>query len=301
MAARAQSVTIQAVMKLPPFLLPCVLLAFIVHAVAVAQEDRERPSQDPATWSWVMPEQIPGMIHGTLMSASMKREIGFNVFLPPAYAKVPSMRFSVVYYLHGASGSERSAWEFGDLVRRAIAGGDIGNVIYVFPNSGHYGGYRDWPDGRVMAETWIIRELIPHIDKTYRTIASRDGRALSGWSMGGGGSLRFAMKHPDLFCAAATLSAALGYNENPGDSAAENAKAHADAVRGKTHLYMVVGEDDGLLKAHRPFLEMLDSLKITHSFKSQPGVGHNLASMKELFGKEAVLFLAQHYAKARTE
>jgi enterochelin esterase-like enzyme len=256
------------------------------------------PDRDPATWNWVVPEKIPGVTHATLMSASMKREIGFNVYLPPAYEKSPSLRFPVVYYLHGASGSERSALEFGDLVRRAIAGGEIGDVIYVFPNAGHYGGYRDWPDGRVMAETWIIKELIPHIDATHRTIAAREGRALSGWSMGGGGSLRFVLKYPEMFCAAATLSAALGYNENEGDTAAAHAKDHADAVRGKTGLFMVVGEDDGLYARHKPFLEELDALKITYTFKSQSSVGHNLGRMKELYGAEAVRFLAQHYAKA---
>lgn len=286
-------------MKPPPLLHACVLPFLIASTLALAQNRPERPSQDPATWQWVVPEKIPGMVHGTLMSGSMKREIGFNVFLPPAYEKSSETRFPVVYYLHGASGSERSALEFGDLVRGAIKRGEIGDVIYVFPNGGHYGGWRDWPDGRVMAETWIIKELIPYIDATYRTIASREGRALSGWSMGGGGSLRFVMKHPGMFCAAATLSAALGYNENPGDSAADHAKANADAVRGKTGLFMVVGEDDGLFKAHKPFLETLTALKIGLEFKSQPGVGHNLGKMKELFGADAVRFLAQHYSKAR--
>jgi pimeloyl-ACP methyl ester carboxylesterase len=50
-------------------------------------------------------------------------------------------------------------------------------------------------------------------DRTYRTIASRDGRALCGWSMGGGGALRCALKYPERFCAAASFSAAIGDNE----------------------------------------------------------------------------------------
>jgi len=278
------------------------LLIFLVTLVGsiIAQEAPVKPDRrDPEAWKWVVPDKIPGMIHSTLESPSMKRRMGFNVYLPPAYEESPKMRFPVVYYLHGAGGSEKSAMEIGDLVRNGVKDGSLGDVIYVFPNSGHYGGYRDWPDGQVMAETWIIGELIPHIDKTYRTIASREGRALSGWSMGGAGSIRFLLKHHEMFCAAATFSAAFGYSDNKGEAAVDLLKANADKVRGRIALFMVVGEDDGLFGRHKPFLEDLERLKIDHTFQSQPGVGHNLGAIKDRFGVEAVRFLAKHYATAR--
>ncbi len=53
-------------------------------------------------------------------------------------------------------------------------------------------------------------ELIPLIDRTYRTRADREGRVIAGFSMGGGGAVRLALKHPDLFSAAASWAAALG-------------------------------------------------------------------------------------------
>ena len=59
--------------------------------------------------------------------------------------------------------------------------------------------YQDSGDGRFMAETMMIKELIPHIDATYRTIADRKARCIEGFSMGGRGSTNLAMKHPQLF------------------------------------------------------------------------------------------------------
>src|SRR5437764_12824582 len=51
-----------------------------------------------------------------------------------------------------------------------------------------------------MAETPSSRELIPHIDATYRTVARREGRCVQGFSMGCKGAVSFAMKFPELFC-----------------------------------------------------------------------------------------------------
>ena len=58
-------------------------------------------------------------------------------------------------------------------------------------------------------ETYIARELIAHIDTTYRTIASRDGRAIAGVSMGGFGAWSLALRHRELFAAAASHSGLL--------------------------------------------------------------------------------------------
>ena len=114
-------------------------------------------------------------IHGVHDRASGRTS---SYLLPNQYDASPDRRYPVVYYLHGAGGSESSSREFAWAVKQGIADGAIDEVIYIFPNGGHYGGYRDWDDGSVMAETWIIKELIPRIDSTYRTIASRNGRAL---------------------------------------------------------------------------------------------------------------------------
>ena len=65
--------------------------------------------------------------------------------------------------------------------------GKAPEVILVFPKGRHYSWYCDSADGTKPVETVIIKELIPHIDRTYRTVARREGRAIEGSSMGGFG------------------------------------------------------------------------------------------------------------------
>src|SRR5947208_149311 len=79
-------------------------------------------------------------------------------------------------------------------------------VIYVFPNGGYASMYEDRPREGVLAETLIVKELIPQIDTTYRTVGTRDGRAVSGFSMGGYGALRFAFRYPELFSSVVTVA-----------------------------------------------------------------------------------------------
>jgi len=76
---------------------------------------------------------------------------------------------------------------------------------------GDDGWYMDWADGVHRYEGQIVRDLIPHVDATYRTIAAREGRAVAGLSMGGYGALRLALAHPDLFVSAASQSGAVRF------------------------------------------------------------------------------------------
>jgi S-formylglutathione hydrolase FrmB len=69
----------------------------------------------------------------------------------------------------------------------------------VIPNGGKRSEYRDWPEQHVLAETMIIKELIPLVDSRYRMQAAPLGRAIEGMSMGGNGSLKLALKYPELF------------------------------------------------------------------------------------------------------
>src|SRR4029079_838014 len=72
-------------------------------------------------------------------------------------------------------------------------------LIHVHAFGGRNSNFCDSFDGQVMGETVIIRELIPHIDATYRTRPTREGRAIQGFSMGGQGALRLAVQYPELF------------------------------------------------------------------------------------------------------
>lgn len=133
---------------------------------------------------------------------------GVRVLLPRGYAG-SGRRYPVLYLLHGAVGSYRSWTELGDAERITR----VRQLIVVMPDSGPGGGYTDWWNGgrrgRPAWERYHIGQLIPFIDRRYRTRADRSGRALAGLSMGGFGAMTYAARHPDLFTAAASFSGAV--------------------------------------------------------------------------------------------
>ena len=289
-------------------LLSCLLVSACV-SVEVRPELEERPTRDPATWHWSVPDPKPHVTHGVVHSNVMDRDVGYNIYLPPSYSKQRAMRFPVVYFLHGAGGSEYSDTSIVDLVIPQIRDGTIGEVIYVFVNGGHYSRYRDNPTTNVMAETYIVRELIPAIDSRYRTIADREGRALFGFSMGGGGATRLALKYPSMFCAVGSISGSLDPTPDRGESSLEASAPRPDniydwatrnreQVRNRIGFYFTVGGEETLYERHPPFMAHLKSLDIAFNYRVEAGLGHNLGRSSVLFGRDIVAFLDSQYRNA---
>lgn len=152
---------------------------------------------------WLTPRgslQLPaGVEHADYWSPSMSRRIGFAAYLPPSYHTDRERRFPAIYHLHESYRNELSELDVAELLHQGIVDGKWPEMMLVFPNGGRATMYQDSADGRFLAETTVIRELIPHIDATYRTIADRRGRAIEGSSMGGRGATFLAFKYPDLF------------------------------------------------------------------------------------------------------
>jgi enterochelin esterase-like enzyme len=267
---------------------------------AAAQADAAkgtRPAAREVKWNNPDGPTLPGLEHRTLASQSLELEIGFNVWVPPAY-ETGNERYPVIYFLHGMGGNENSdAGGFSGLVRQAMADGKIPPVICVYPNGGT-SGYVDHPDTKVMVETFLIKELIPYVDANWRTIATRDGRALAGFSMGGGGAMRLAVKYPDTFCAAASWAAALG-SRRPGAAEAlrDQLQANADRIRDRVRFLMIVGDKDQTLASHEPFKAQLDELKLAYVYKELPEVGHDLGRYHRDTGREVVEFLGANFSK----
>lgn len=147
--------------------------------------------------------------YASLQSPSLGKELKYAVQFPPSYEKDKSRRFPVLYFLHGMNGNE------GDFERRGVAAaidkmraaGKIGEFIVVSP-AGENSFYLNAKNG-LRYEDAIIKDLIPHVEKTYRTMASRDARAIQGLSMGGFGALMLAFRHPEMFSSVTAHSAAL--------------------------------------------------------------------------------------------
>ena len=180
-------------------------LSLAAAAPLAAQNDK----RDPALvrlldTKWVnepKPGQLPtGVSHYTYRSNALGKEVGYCVYLPPSYARSPGRRYPVIYNLHGAGGSELHGFEEAALLEKGIQSGRLPEMILAMPNGGKTTFYKDSHDGKWPAETMTIREFIPLIDAQYRTIPERAGRCIEGFSMGGRGSTRLAMKYPDMFC-----------------------------------------------------------------------------------------------------
>lgn len=272
-----------------PFAAALILLSLFATGLCAAE--------DPETWKWNDPKElkIPGLRHETIESASMKRTVGYCIYLPPQYEKEPERRFPVVFFLHGAGGTESSDAGFARLVHAEVTGGTIAPVIYVFPNGGKTSGYRDWTNANVKSETLLVRELLPHIDQVYRTQAKPETRGICGFSMGGGGALRLSLKHPELFGSAASLAAAIekSAEANGGDNSYQHATALAKQRKDALRLFMVVGEDDFLFKVHSPFAQHLKETGIACTLVTHSKVGHDLGKLTALSGADLIRHLAR--------
>lgn len=148
-------------------------------------------------------------------SAAMNKTFRAAVVLPDSYlnSKSQTAAYPVMYLLHGASGHFRS-WLTSTpdkVVVKNLA--DQYNLIIVMPEGEVYSWYLDSPvNPESKFETHIINEVIPKVDATYRTIANKNGRVISGYSMGGHGAMYLSIRHPELFCAAGTMSGAMDMN-----------------------------------------------------------------------------------------
>jgi S-formylglutathione hydrolase FrmB len=140
--------------------------------------------------------------------ASVGRKLKYNIVLPLRYEQTTE-RYPVLYLLHGYS-SNYTAWA-------RLGAGDYArafDLIVVMPDAGN-SWYVNWAkddDGQKNRwEDFIIKDLIGHVDATYRTIARREGRAISGLSMGGYGGLMLGLRHPELFCSIGSQSGAVAF------------------------------------------------------------------------------------------
>lgn len=228
-------------------------------------------------------------------SVAMNRMFKTAVVLPNSYSKSKE-KFPVVYLLHGAYG-RFSDWLKNTPNKETVKKlADQYNWIVVMPEGATYSFYLDSPiNSGSQYETLVTKEVVQAIDATYRTIASKEGRVITGLSMGGHGALYLSAKHPDLFCAAGSMSGAVDMSAmlertnaahvielmQPVFGEKSNQVAmyekHAvlnlvDKIReNKIPLYFDCGVDDFLIEPNRELHRRLVYLKVPHEYTERPG------------------------------
>jgi endo-1,4-beta-xylanase len=264
-----------------------------LELVAQAQPTKTYPKA-----AWVDPSKDApnGTRYETFASKVLGADVSYLVSLPPDYA-TETKRYPVIYWLHGLGGNQRAgALLFVPHVNRAIRKGALPPVLVVSVNGMVTSFYCDWANGKRPIESVIVQDLIPHVDRTYRTVARREGRVIQGYSMGGFGAGHLGFKYPDLFGTVCVDAGALipeaalkGPNLAPifqdafaGDRERFRAEhpfqlleKNAARLRGRTHIRVGVGQDDNLLARNRELHERLEKLGIAHEYHVVPGVAHN--------------------------
>ncbi len=282
---------------MPSLRLTLALCATALPCVNVNAAD-DLPPDETIRWNTPDREAAPGLVHGSFRSDAMKLEVGYNVWLPPGYEQSQA-RYPVVYFLHGAGGNENSdAAAFAGLVAEFVRARVIPPVICVFPNGGHRSWYRDHPGKNVLVETMIIRELLPLVDRTYRTQPGREARVVLGFSMGGSGAVRFAVKYPDLFSAAGAWAGAFAGRHN--EKLADDFQAEALApLAGRTRLLLIAGTKDFTLAGHALMVNSLVNAKVPFEVEALLDVPHDPGAYYQHSGEKMVRFLTKGFAPAK--
>jgi putative tributyrin esterase len=226
------------------------------------------------------------------------KTLPYNVILPVDYEASPTTRYPVLYLLHGLTGN------YTDWVSKTNVADYAAHfpLIIVMPE-GHNGWYTDSTTAPAdKYESYILLELIPDVQRRYRTLEDRSGRAIAGLSMGGYGAIKFGVKSPGTFIFAASMSGAVQatvWNENnikdpgalrdsviaafgPPDSPTRKANdlmqlvrdLPAEKIPALPYFYLDCGTEDGLIDHNEQLAALLRERKIPHEFRELPGI-HN--------------------------
>ncbi len=157
-------------------------------------------------------------------SAAMKKRVQFNVYLPKSYTRTTAQRFPVVYMLNGFNGSniEWEARKMDAVLDKLTTDNKLEESIVVFPD-GDSGWYVDTSAGNF--RSMVVDEIVPLVDRVYRTIGDRGHRGLSGVSMGGQGAFTLGLKNPTVFSSIASHMGALSLAPLVGTAAEQAANA----------------------------------------------------------------------------
>ena len=264
--------------------------------------------------------------HGQVFDdLSMKSEIlnaerKFAIYLPPDYES-SSRSYPVLYLLHG-SGDDQTGWvQFGEVLRitdKAIKSGKATPMIIVMPDA-HTGqrGYNNDINGEWNYEDFFFEELMPHVEQQYRIKKEKRFRAISGLSMGGGGSFIYALHHPELFSSAAPMSAYVGpltIEDLKGNIERNSKEKYSDAllqsyfeqhnavelVKNMTkdevssvRWYIDCGDDDFLFEGNSLVHIEMKKKEIPHEYRVRDGA-HNWTYWRESL-PEVLEFISQAF------
>jgi putative tributyrin esterase len=250
-----------------------------------------------STWSSLpVVGQVPGATSDiapatvvSVPSASLGREQVATILLPASY-RTSQQRYPVMYLLHGG-GQDHTAFAARGWFR-ALSSRDM---IVVTPSVGDSWYVNSVADANAKYEDFVVKDLIEYVDGRYRTVASRDGRAIAGVSMGAWGAMMLGLKHHQLFGAVGALSAPFGISrQDPKMDMTSRTQQRFGApetperrerdpgtlastipVESVPLLYLACGNQDIFVADNRRFVERLTARKIPYEYRELSPFGHS--------------------------
>ena len=220
----------------------------------------------------------------------------YDVYLPKNYNENKDKVYPVLYLLHGYSGDNHNWSKRGhvrEVLDHLLSAGEICEMIVIMPDADadipraeH--GYFNHPHWAY--EDYFFTELMPCVEGSYRIVADKSNRAIAGLSMGGGGTVSYAQKHPELFCAAYAMSALMDNFEGgetredskfnkmlrsaKDNSCVDFVKNASEDVRNQLRTvkwFVDCGDDDFLLGVNMDFVQQMRKADIPFEFRVREG------------------------------
>lgn len=218
--------------------------------------------------------------HGTVSriwydSPALGLERRMTVYTPAGY-ETSGKRYPVLYLLHGMGGDEEAWISLGrtaQILDNLIAQGKAKPMIVVMPNGNASQEAAPGESSRGMVPPTMqlpktmegsyeqaFPEIVKFIDKNYRTIKSKSGRAIAGLSMGGFHSLHISKQYPDMFNYIGLFSAAIMPNKEVSSPIYENVegKLKVQFDKNPALYWIAIGKTDFLYKANEEYRKLLD-------------------------------------------
>lgn len=253
-------------------------------------------------------------------SKILGKDVSYSIYLPSDY-NTSERSYPVLYLLHGYT-DDNTAWtQFGKVKETAdqlIASGEAAPMIIVMPDAWDTW-YINQFDGKASYEDMFFEELIPYMEKQYRTRNKQESRAIAGLSMGGYGSFLYSLHHPEMFSSCAPLSAAV-FDDSIMDMRKSNSHKElytrlfgpddshwkrnsvlqhiSDLDKEKLpniRYYIDCGDDDWLLNGNFQVHQLMKEKGLKHEFRVRDG-GHSWSYWQTAL-PDVLIFVSQPFTR----
>lgn len=265
-------------------------LILVLAALALVHSSIAQTPRKPTGKAVRTEQPFPQVRDSLFASKSLGREMHYRVIVPANYDRT-TRRYPALYLLHGLYGSYKNWETLTNLTQYA----EKYQFVIVMPDAGDswYTNSATVPQDKF--EDYIIKDVIPEAEKSWRIIGSAHRRAVAGLSMGGYAAIKFALRYPGMFAVAASISGAFNptspeivrvqpaFEPNLsnifGPERSETRErndvyklAEKAPVTDVPYLYVDVGNQDWALRSNRDLVEILSQRKFKYEYHETPGI-----------------------------